>query len=389
MCARFVVEGSVSVLLVALLQPVGASAQVAAAPVATQAVRLSMADAVRLALDRNQTLRAQRLTIDASKADAITAGLKPNPTVSFGVGGLSVFNPSQLTFSTANSGVAYDAGLNYTFELGGKRAKRLTVADDTVAVATAGVLDAERQVRFQTEQTFIAVLLARSTLDVARQNLQNFADFVDISQQRVTSGDLAEADFLPIAIQKLQFETDVSAAEVGLVQARAALRQLVGFDSVPDDFDVAGELATAAPAVGLDDLKREALVSRPDLQAARSGVKAAQDAAALERGNRARDVNGGVDYTKASGSNTLGVGVSFDLPIHDRNQGNIAHADVVVRQATETEAATRFLVSDRRGERVRRVPIERERRQVVRIGLPGSGSPFARDHALRVSARRQ
>jgi cobalt-zinc-cadmium efflux system outer membrane protein len=303
---------------------------------------LSMADAVRLAIERNQALRAQRLTIDESKADEITAALKPNLNVTFGAAGLSVFSPSQFTFGTADNLVVYNAGLGYTFERGGKREKRTTVARDTTDVTAKGVLDAQRQVRFQTEQAFINVLLAKSTLDLTRENLKNFSQVVDVNQQRVTAGDLAEGDFLPISIQKLQFETDVSAAEIGLVQARASLRQFVGFETVSDDFEVTGDLAYTAQPANLDDLRRDALASRPDLLAAQSSLKLAQDSAALARANRARDVNGSLGYMRATASDTLGAGVSFDLPFRDRNQGNILHADIAVRQAAETEASVRF-----------------------------------------------
>lgn len=345
MCARFVLESSViCVLIAALGQPAVLRAQQAPGPGAGQLARLTMADAVRLTLERNQTLRAQRLTIDASKADAITAALRPNINVAFSVAGLSVFTPSQLTLSTTASNVFYDAGVSYTFERGGKRDKRMAVAADAIDVATKSVMDAERQLRFQAEQAFINVLLAKSTLEVTTQDLKDFSSFVDLNQQRVKSGDLAEADFLPISLQRLRFETDVSAAQVALVQTKAALRQFIGFEGVPDDFDVDGELAFVPPPISLDDLKREALAWRPDLHAAQTSLKAAQDTALLERANGARDVSAGVDYTKSTGSNALGGGISFDLPFHDRNQGNIAKADVAVRQATEMEAASRYLV---------------------------------------------
>ena len=334
----------VRAILVALSVPLTVNAQGGSGPPPPQVATLTMADAVRLALERNQGLRAQRLTIDESKADEITAALKPNLNFSFSTAGLSAFSPKQLTFSTADSIVAYDAGLGYTFERGGKREKRTTVAQDTTDVTAKGVVDAERQLRFQTEQAFVNVLLAKSTLDLTQENLKNFSQVVDVNQQRVVAGDLAEGDFLPISIQKLQFETDVSAAEIGLVQARAALRQLVGFETVPDNFDVTGDLAYGPHPANLEDLKRDALASRPDLLGAQSSLKLAQDSAALARGNRARDVSGSVDYTRQVDSNTLGVGVSFDLPFHDRNQGNILHADIAMRQAAESEAAVRFTV---------------------------------------------
>jgi len=304
--------------------------------------RVSMDDAVRLALQRNQTLTAQRMAIQASKADEITASLKPNPGLSIGADGLTPFTPSQLTPSFLKNAVSYSAGVSYLFERGNKRARRIDVAEATTAATTQTVFDAERQIRFDTEQAFINVLLAKSVLDLAQQNLKSFSDVVDINQQRVASGDLAEGDFYKISLQKLQFEEDVSAGEVGLVQAKATLRQVMGYETVTDDFDVIGDLAYVKRDTDLDDLKQQALASRADLLAADSYVRVAQAQLVLEHANAARDVAGNAGLTQAGGDSTLGIGVGIDLPIHDRNQGNIAHAEVAARQATETALATRF-----------------------------------------------
>jgi cobalt-zinc-cadmium efflux system outer membrane protein len=281
--------------------------------------------------------------VDLSKADEVTASLRPNPNFSFSGSGVPLFSPSDLTTSTTwSDSVTYAAGLGYTFERGGKRGKRTTVAQDATDVAVKNVLDAERQLRFQTELAFIGVLAAKSTLQLARESLKDFQQVVDVNRQRVASGDLAQGDFLAITLQQLQFETDLSSAEVTLVQAQAALRRLVGFDTVPEDFDVVGDLAYRKYSVSLDELRVEALASRPDLQAVQSSMKLTQDQAALERGNRARDIVGSGGYTKTGPSNTVGLGVAFDLPFFDKNQGNIAKADVAVRQAVEAEAGARF-----------------------------------------------
>lgn len=313
-----------------------------AAQVGPPLPRVSMDDASRLALQRNQSLTAQRLTIDLAKADEITAALKPNPGLSLGADGFTPFSPSQMTPDFLKNNVSYSGSLSYLFERGGKRAKRILTARDATDVATRTVGDNERQLRFQTEQAFIGVLLAKSVLDLANQNLKSFSDIVDINQQRVASGDLAEGDFYKISLQKLQFEQDVSAAEVGLVQARSTLRQLMGFDTVTDAFDVVGDLAYEKHDVNLQDLQQQALASRPDLLAAQSGVKLARDTALRERANAARDVDGSANYSHTGSANSMGAGMSVDLPVHDRNQGNIAHADVAARQAAEVEAATRY-----------------------------------------------
>ena len=333
------VRRGAAVLVLAWCLSVTARAQVAA-----PLVRLSLEDAERLALARNQAMQAQRLQVEASRADEITAALKPNLGVSFAADGLTTFSPRQLTPDFLKNDVSYGVTASYLFERGGKRTNRIAVAKSTTDVTARNVTDAERQLRFQTAQAFVAVLYAKSTLELAQENLKSFSEVVDVNRQRVTSGDLAEGEFYKISLQKLQFEQDASAAEVALVQARGTLRQIVGFDSVSESFEPVGELSHVTQTLDLEALKQQALGTRADLLAARSNVTLAQNTLTLERSNRARDVTGELDYTHLGPSNTMGLSASMDLPIHDRNQGNIARSEVLVRQATESELAARYLV---------------------------------------------
>ena len=327
------------VVLLSLGLPAVASAQTPGNPApSAAAVSLTMADAVRLALDHNHQLLAQRLSVDVSKADEITAGLKPNPVVTSTNENFQVFTPSQLTLDNLANNQNYVESLSYLFERGGKRDKRILVAEDTTDVAAKTTADAVRQLEFQTEQAFINALLAKSTLDLAREDDQNFSNVVEINRQRLNAGDLSEGDFDKISLQKLQFEQDVSAAEVSLVQTKATLRQNVGFESVPQDFDVDGDLLYTKYTATLDQLTQNALATRPDWLAAQSSAKLAADTHALDLSNRARDITGEVEYDRAGMLNAVGFGFSVELPIHDRNQGNIAHSQVAIRQATETAA---------------------------------------------------
>jgi cobalt-zinc-cadmium efflux system outer membrane protein len=92
-------------------------------------------------------------------------------------------------------------------------------------------------------------------------------------------------------------------------------------------------------------LQKQALASRPDLQAVRSGVKLANDTVALAFGNKVRDWTWASDYTFQSvgnngTGNAIGFSLSFELPIHDRNQGEIARSQAAVKQAVETESSS-------------------------------------------------
>jgi cobalt-zinc-cadmium efflux system outer membrane protein len=255
-----------------------------------------------------------------------------------------IWSPSDLFSKDIVNNWNLVESVTYLFERGGKRDKRTQVARDTTNMAARTASDAQRQLAFQTEQAFINVLLAKSTLDLAVENLKNFDNVVQVNRERMRAGDLAESEFYKISLQKLQFEQDLSSAQIGEVQAKAALRQNVGYENLTDDFDVVGDLAYTKYSITLDGLKRDALVGRPDLLAAQAGVELARHTQDLAFANRARDITGGLEYDRAGSLNGIGFSVSVDLPFHDRNQGNIAHAKVAIAQAAETHEFARSTV---------------------------------------------
>ncbi len=304
-------------------------------------VLVTRQQAIDLALQRNQSLRAQRLGVDQSRAGETTAALKPNILFTSTNQDFPVFAPSQLGLATIANSQTFTEAFSYLWERGSKRERRVQVARDTTEATALGVDDATRQLRFQVEQAFINVLLAKANLSLAQEDLSAFAQVVDLNRRRMTQGDIAEGDFLKIALQKLQFEQDVSAAQVALVQGKAALRQLLGYETVAEDFDVAGDLAHQPVSVTLDALQRDAAAARPDLLAARANTKLAGSSAELAKANRVRDITWEAEYDRTGPVNGLGFGLSIEIPIHDRNQGEIARTQVAIRQAQESESASR------------------------------------------------
>lgn len=305
---------------------------------------ISLEQAVQLALAHNQALRAQRLNVDQARAGEITAALKPNPVFTNVNEDFPIFSPSQLTSENLTQNQESANSLTYTIERGGKRDKRIQVARDSTEVTSRSVADAERQLRFQVAQSFIGVLLAKSNLDLAQQDLKDFSDVVEINRQRLQAGDISKGDFLKIALQKLQFEQDLAAAELALAQSKVALRQLLGYQTVPENYDVSGALEHKKRVILPDELEKQALANRPDLRGAQSVIKLADDTVTLAYGNRARDVTVEAEYKRNGPVNGVGFGASIEIPIHDRNQGEIARSQFAARQSRELEAAARVAV---------------------------------------------
>lgn len=286
-----------------------------------------------------------RSTILQSQAEEITANLRPNPTLGLDAQFLPIFQPNEFSHDYIDQQSQFDAGIGYLFERGKKRQHRLQAARDLTAVVRSQVSDSERQLVFNVGQQFVDVLLAESTLDFAEQDLASFQKTVDISNERYRVGDMSESDLLKIKLQLLQFQTDVSAAKLAKVQGLAALRQLLGFESVPDDYDVQGTLDYQPVHSDTTSLKALAAMNRPDLRAAQLAVTAAESQLALQKANAKMDITGTFDYSHTSGVNSGSFFYNMPLPVFDRNQGEIARAQHAITQAQEQASETAQQVS--------------------------------------------
>ena len=312
------------------------------APLAAQTQgpsRISLDQAIQLALQHNHNLLAARTTIQQSEAEETTANLRPNPVLVTDAQFLPFFQPSQFSANYIDNTAQFDLGIGYLFERGKKRQHRLQAAKDVTAVTRSVVADNERTLTFQAASQFVNVQLAESTLQFAQDDLKSFQNTVDISQTRYKAGDISEDDYLKIKLQLLQFQTDVSQAQLAKAQGLSDLRQLLGYESVPADYDVTGDFEYQPLKVNLEDLEAKALQLRPDFRAARQGVTAANSQYQLQKAIGKRDVTAQINYTHLSALNTASLFGSIQIPIFDRNQGEIARAHYAIAQAQEQEQA--------------------------------------------------
>jgi outer membrane protein, heavy metal efflux system len=303
-------------------------------PLPTATTSISLEQAIDLALQHNHALLATRTQIQQNQAQEVTASLRPNPVLSLN----SLFIPfTSATAENLNQISEFDVGIGYTFERGGKRQRRMQAARDQTAVTKSQVADAERGLIFSTAQQYINALLAKSNVELAEQDLGSFQQTVNIGQEQYRAGAISEGDLLKIKIQLLQFQTDLSSAQLNLVQALASLRQLLGYESVPANYALADELAYQPLKPGLEDLQARALQTRPDLRAAQQGITAAKSQYELARANSKRDFGTTFQYSHLSGLNTGDLLFNMEIPIFDRNQGEMARTRYVIGQAQENE----------------------------------------------------
>jgi cobalt-zinc-cadmium efflux system outer membrane protein len=330
---------NIRIVLVALA--VFSSLALAGSAFAQGPVRITLEQAIQMALQHNHTLQAARTTVQQNQAAEITANLRPNPTFFTDWEYLPLFSrpQGQTVAEYIQASTEGDIGLSYLIERGHKRARRFEAARSVTAVTRSQVADNERGIAFQVGSFFINAELAESTLELAQQDLASFQQTVDISEVRFKDGSLSENDYLKIKLQLLQFQTDVQQALLNKAQALSDLRQQLGYESVPADYDVVGEFEYRPLAVTLEELQAKALQNRPDLRAAVLAVNAANSQYALAKANGKQDPTISANYSHVNGLNAATWSFSIPLAIFDRNQGNIAQTHVAIRQAEEQQKA--------------------------------------------------
>ena len=274
--------------------------QTVAAQQSPPSVRIDLEQAIQMAVAHNHSLKAARTQIPQSEAEEITAALRPNPVFTYDDLYVPIFNPGQFSANYLDSTTEFDLGISYMIERGHKRQARIQAAKDQTSVTRSQVSDTERGLTFNVAQQFVGILLAKSTLQFANQDLASYQQTVNLSSEQYRAGAISEGDLLKIKLQLLQFQMDVSQAQLSLVQASASLRALLGYDAIPAGYDVVGDLAYEPLKLNQEDLQLKALELRPDYVAAQRGVTAAQSQYSLAKANGKRDLTTMFDYSHVS-----------------------------------------------------------------------------------------
>jgi cobalt-zinc-cadmium efflux system outer membrane protein len=296
---------------------------------------LTIEQAVSEALDRNLSLLAERYNLTIADARIVTARLRPNPVLTLDGDHLDLLGTG-FDVNTNNGGpVEYAIRTDFVFERGGKRQARIEVAEGNRAVAQLQLLNTVRGIVLDVQNAFVDLQAAKDSLRLAQENLQTLHDVVDINTKRAKSGDLAEVELIRAQVAELQFENSVRQAELKVKTASAKLQILLGRTRSARTFDIVGELRREPVARNQEALLDQARQMRPDLLAL------VRDQARSQAEIRNQLALGKVDYTvgseyrrqqKTAHANTLGFFFQTNIPIFNRNQGEIERARLEQRQ---------------------------------------------------------
>jgi cobalt-zinc-cadmium efflux system outer membrane protein len=282
----------------------------------------------------NPTLKAAQLSIDESRAEEITAYLRPNPDLTAGFDQINPFTTQPPPSGGPNvySPFAYTepyGSISYLHERQHKRELRLEAAKKTTDVTASAYTDQERNLIFNLRSSFVQTLQAKAVLENAKQNLTYWDRELEVNGTRFRSGDLAQVDLDRLELQRVQFESDYETALVNLRTAKIQLLMLLNERTPIEKFDVSGPYDYSDELMSMEQFRTIALANRPDLKEAVQNVDLAKVNHELAVSNGSTDPTFSVDLGRNPPIPAyMGVSVSMPLRILDRNQGEKARTQI-------------------------------------------------------------
>jgi cobalt-zinc-cadmium efflux system outer membrane protein len=295
---------------------------------------------VRRALTANGELAAARLDITRARARLRQAGLRPNPTLDFEQ------TTGSLTGSAGESETSI--GVALPLELGGKRRRRIELAQVELEVAEAEVADRERRLTGDVLAVYAEALSALRELEITEGLTDLDLKTVVVVQARVNEGETP-----PLELNLLRAEVERLRSRRALVEGRlqASLLRLKSLAGIPPGEplrlreDLTRPVLAKPPAL-VESAIALALRTRPDIRLARLTEEAAQAGLRLARAEAAPDVTAFTKYTISRGvfddtpvgvlsdkDRLLTFGVSIGIPVFNKNQGAKAEAATIISQA--------------------------------------------------------
>src|SRR5437899_2831156 len=299
----------------------------------------------------NPTLRAGQIGLDESKAQEITAFLRPNPNFTLSTDGTQIARYKGVWQPL--TGTQFSTNFSYLHERQRKRELRQESAQKATGIAISGQADLERTLVFGLRMAFVQTLQEKAILELAKENLAYYNHVLEVNRERFKAGAIAQVDLDRLELQRVQYETDLQIAKESLETAKIQLLMLLNDRTPVEQFDVSGPFDFSNQIAPLDEVRQTALDNRPDLKAALQSIEKAKTDHRLAVANGSTDPTLSAWYTYNPSFNnpndhqTLGASVSIPLRIFDRNQGEKLRTQLDIdRSAKLAEASKAQVFSD-------------------------------------------
>ncbi|MBM3225591.1 MAG: TolC family protein [Candidatus Tectomicrobia bacterium] len=262
------------------------------------AEELTIADALRLAMQQNPTLQAQQATVDAAAGERRQARVFPhNPRLEIdGVAGAERETTRQSTRTLT-------VKLSQEIPLGGKWHQRTAVANAGVERAQWEAHNAARELLREVQETFYRLVFLDEKQRLVEQASTLAQQGVRLAEERYRAGESAQLDVNLARVEVQQAQRQRLEVLSQLTQARATLNRFLARPPATP-LTVRGTLDAPLPTMDATTLQQQALQQRPDVRSRQAAQDAARSEIALAQAQRVPDVEIGLVFEREDSGGT-------------------------------------------------------------------------------------
>jgi len=288
--------------------------------------------AQRIAGDSNPTLRQAQAEIRAAKAHQQQSGLYPNPSVGY--------TGDEIRGGSINGG-KQGFFLEETIVTGGKLGKSREVYAQEIRIAEMETEEQKLRVESAVKTAFLRVLAAQELLEVRRELGRINQDYADTQRQLFNTGQADETEVLDAEVEAQRLRIAARMQENTLREEWRSLAAVIGRPDLPQA-TVSGDLERNWPELNEEQAVEQLAAQSPATRIADATATRAQAEIVRARSQIIPDVQlrGGLQYNNEPlGSAPHAIGweglaeVNVQLPLFNRNQGNVAAANAELDRA--------------------------------------------------------
>jgi cobalt-zinc-cadmium efflux system outer membrane protein len=297
---------------------------------------LTIGQAIESFLERSPALRSRRAEVEQAEGRLLTARVYPyNPEVT--LEGARRTNGASTT--------DHNFALGQEIEIGGQRGRRVAAASADLEASRALLVREEHLLAARVRAAFADALRARALLEVEQANTELARSLSEVARKRLESGAAAQMEVNLAQVQLGRAARDLKLTEAAYGVARALLAEVVGLDPTrpPEPEGELGPLPRQRPSD--TELLQHALEHRADLQSFRRASDSARAQIELARRDAIPNLELQAFHGTEAGTDRLtGAGIAIRIPVFNRNQGRIAEARALSRQALAGTDAVEILI---------------------------------------------
>jgi cobalt-zinc-cadmium efflux system outer membrane protein len=297
----------------------------------TDTVRLDMPAVQQRFLSKNLNIIASKFNIDIAHALVLQAKTYYNPNL--GLNGSVYNNVSRKYFDYSYNGNV-DGQLTQLFSIAGKHINTIKLAKVSEAEAELAFQDFMRAMNLQLSTDYKNIFYAQQQIDLLNAQEKALGDLISASEQMLKLGAISGNDLFRLKAELNDLENQSISVLGPALDAQADMKVLLNYPA--NNYLLLAEFkpSTTVPPP-YEQAVATAETSRPDILLAHKNVEYNQVNLKLQKSTAVPDLAFDVNYSHygSYGLDYTGAGLAMDIPIFNRNQGNVKAARFSIKQA--------------------------------------------------------